>query len=153
MGNPLPPQLEKFKTYAIRGGGIRYHFFCGRKKVQIYVVLVIFQTLPKAQRTRGLSSFCQSKFLRAYHKFKHKSTSTKNLNQTSASPQNLKFKILTKPSFRISTKIQLHNLYKTSAAKCCTNFNFKILTNPCAQSLNKSLALGPNVSSQICNKL
>ena len=43
MGNPLPPQLEKFKTYAIRGGGIRYHFSCGRKKVQIYVVLVIFQ--------------------------------------------------------------------------------------------------------------
>ena len=33
------------------------------------------------------------------------------------------------------------------------NRNFKILTNPCAQSLNKSLALGPNVSSQICNKL
>ena len=42
-GKSPPPQLEKFKTYAIRGGGIRYHFFCGRKKVQIYVVLVIFQ--------------------------------------------------------------------------------------------------------------
>ena len=41
----------------------------------------------------------------------------KYLNQTSASPQNLKFKILTKPSFTISTKIQLHNLYKTSTAK------------------------------------
>ena len=77
----------------------------------------VIKTLPKAQQTRGLSSFCQSKFLRSYHKFKHKSASTKNLNQTSASPQNLKFKILTKPSFRISTKIQLHNLYKTSAAK------------------------------------
>ena len=33
------------------------------------------------------------------------------------------------------------------------NFKFKILTNPCAQSLKKSLVLGPNVSSQICNKL
>ena len=73
----------------------------------------------------------------------------------------LKFKILTKPSFRISTKIQLHNLYKTSAAKWWTNSSFKILPElqlqnldqPCAQSLNKSLALGPNVSSQICNKL
>ena len=31
------------------------------------------QTLPKAQRTRGLSSSCQSNFLRSYHKFKHKS--------------------------------------------------------------------------------
>ena len=31
------------------------------------------KTLPKAQRTRGLSSSCQSNFLRSYHKFKHKS--------------------------------------------------------------------------------
>ena len=31
--------------------------------------------------------------------------SIKNLNQTSASPLNLKFKILAKPSFRISTEI------------------------------------------------
>ena len=37
--------------------------------------------------------------------------------QTSASRLNLKFKILTNPSFRNSTKIQLHNFYKTSAAK------------------------------------
>ena len=75
------------------------------------------KTLPKAQRTRGLSS---------YHKFKHKSWSNfifristkhliQNLNQTPAFPQNLSFKILTKPSFRIS--IQLHNLYKTLAEK------------------------------------
>ena len=109
------------------------------------------KTLPKAQRTRGLSSSCQSHF----------ASSTRNLNQTSASPLHFKFKILTQPSFRISTKIQLHNLYKTSAAKCWTsssfkillNFNFKILTNPCAQSLKKSLVLGPNISSQIYNKL
>ena len=40
-----------------------------------------------------------------------------NLNQTSASWLNLNFKILTEFSFRISTKIQLHNLYKISAAK------------------------------------
>ena len=33
------------------------------------------------------------------------------------------------------------------------NFNFKILTKPYAESLNKSLALWPNLSSQICNKL
>jgi len=82
--------------------------------------------LPKAQRTRGLSS---------YHKFKHKSwpnfifrISTKhqlqNHNETSASPQNLSFKILAKLSFRISTKIQLHNLYKTSAEKNWPNSSF-----------------------------
>ena len=29
----------------------------------------IKQTLPKAQRTRGLSSSCQSNFLKSYHKF------------------------------------------------------------------------------------
>ena len=113
-----------------------------------------YKTLPKAHRTRGLSSSYQSYFLRSYHKFKHKywikikiriSTKHQLLRKTSASPINLKSKILTKPSFRISTKIQLHHLYKTSAAKCWTsfsfkvllNFNFKILTNPCAQSLKK----------------
>ena len=80
-----------------------------------------------------------------------------NFKQTSASRLNLKFKILS----RISTKIQLHNLYKTSATKYrpnssfkfCLNFNFKILTKPCAQSLNKSLALWTILSYQICNKL
>ena len=84
-----------------------------------------------------------------------------NLKQTSASWLNLKFKILTKASFRISTKIQLHNLYKTSVAKywpnsslkSCLNFDFKILTKPYTQSLNKSLALWPYLSFQICNKL
>ena len=97
------------------------------------------KTLPKAQRTRGLSS---------YHKFKHKSwpnfifrISTKhqlqNHNETSASPQNLSFKILAKLSFRISTKIQLHNLYKTSAEKNWPNssftscLDFKICKNCC----------------------
>ena len=31
------------------------------------------KTLPKAQRTRGLSSTYQSNFFGSYHKFKHKS--------------------------------------------------------------------------------
>ena len=62
--------------------------------------VALFETLTKAQRTRGLRSSGQSNFLRSYHKFKHKSASTKNLNQTTASPQNLKFKVLTKPSFK-----------------------------------------------------
>jgi len=126
------------------------------------------KTLPKAQRTRGLSSSYQNNLLRSYHEFKHKSWSSfifriltkhqlQNFNQTSASRLNLKFTILS----RISTKIQLHNLYKTSATKYwpnssfkfCLNFNFKILTKPCAQSLNKSLALWTILSYQICNKL
>ena len=105
--------------------------------------------MPKAQRTRGLSS---------YNKFKKKSWSScifristkhqiQNLNQTSASRLNLRFKILIKPSFRILTKIQFHNINQTSAA------NFKILTKPWAQNLNKSLALWPKLSIQICNKL
>ena len=94
-----------------------------------------FKTLPKAQRTRGLSSSYQRNFLGSYHKVKHKSwsnfvfrISTKHqlLNQASASPINLKFKILTKLSFENSTKIQLNNLYKTSAAKCWTNSSSQI---------------------------
>ena len=95
--------------------------------------------LPKAQRTWGLGSAFQSP-----NKFKHKfwsnfifRISTKhqlqNLDQTSASRQNLEFKILTKASFTISTNSWLNNLYKTSAAKywpnkSSLNFNFKILT-------------------------
>ena len=77
------------------------------------------QTLPKAQRTRGLSSSYQSNFFRSYHKFLHKSWSNifristkhqiQSLNQISAFRQNVNLKILTKPSFTISTKIELHN--------------------------------------------
>ena len=94
------------------------------------------ETLPKAQRTRGLSSSNQSNILRSYHEFKHKSWSNfifristehqlQNLNKTSASRLNLKFKILS----RISTKIQLHNLYKTSATKYRPNSSFKFCLN------------------------
>ena len=51
---------------------------------------------------------------------KHRISTThqlQNLNHTSASRLNLKFKILNKPSLRNSTKIKLHNFYKTSAVK------------------------------------
>ena len=61
------------------------------------------------------------------------------LNQTSASPINLKFKISTKHSFRIATKIQLHNPYKTSASKCWTNSSFKILPELQLQNLDQPL--------------
>ena len=67
------------------------------------------------------------KFFRSYHKFLHKSSSNfilristkhqiQNLNEISAPRLNLNFKILTKPSFKISTMIQLHNINQTSAA-------------------------------------
>ena len=116
------------------------------------------KTLPKAQRTRVLSS---------YHKFKHKSRpnfifriSTKH--QLQLQPN---ISISTKSSMKlqnldqISTEIQFRNLYKTSAEKNCSNsrfksrLNFKILTKPCAQSMNKSLTVLPNLSFEICNKL
>ena len=133
---------------------------------------LITKTLSKTQRTRGLSSSCQSNFLKSIRSSNINldhilfSESRLSINKkyqpnVSISSKLKKFKILTKPSFRISTKIQLHNLYKTSAAndeqspasKSCLNINFKILTNLVLKSLNKSLSLGPNVSSQICNKL
>ena len=88
----------------------------------------------------------QSNFFRSYHKFLHKSWSNifristkhqlQNLNQASAFWRNLNLKLLTKPIFRILTKIELHNHMKhqqqnndqTSASKSCLNINFKILT-------------------------
>ena len=95
------------------------------------------------------------------HNIDQAPTSKSRHRQTSASRLNLKLKILTKPGFRISTKLQLHYFFKTSAAKywtnscfkSCLNFNFKIMTRPCAQSLNKSLILWPNLRFHICNKL
>ena len=107
------------------------------------------QTLPKAQRTRGFSS---------YHKFLHTSWSNSESRlsiYSTISNLNLKsWPNLAWLSFKILTTIQLHNLNQTSAKywsnisfKSRLSFNFKILTKPCAQSLNKSLALWPNLSS------
>ena len=90
------------------------------------------KTLPKAQRTRGLSSACQSKIFRI---------STKhllhNLKQTSASQLNFKFKISTKPSeprLRFDlitfTKHQQQNTDLTS-----NSFIFILLPKPCAQQM------------------
>ena len=90
------------------------------------------KTLPKAQRTRGLSSAYQS------NKFLHKSWSNskiQNLNQTSAFRPNFNFKILTKQPLHNVTKPQQQNTDQTSVSKFRLNFNFKLLTKPCAQSL------------------
>ena len=100
---------------------------------------------------RGLSSAYESNLVKSYHKFKDKSRSNvriftrhqlQHFNQTSASCRNLKFKIY-----------QQQNTNQTPSSKCSLNFNFKILTKPCAQSMNKSLAFLPNLSFEICNKL
>ena len=113
--------------------------------------LLIMTTIPKigketkhCQRHNGpegwvhlakVISQVQTQTLIEFHLQNLDSASTRKLNQTSASPLNLKFKILIKPSFRISTKILLHNLYKTSAAKCWTNSSFKILPKLQLQTL------------------
>ena len=77
------------------------------------------ETLPKAQRTRGLCPAYQINFFRSYHKVFILRILSKpqlqNLSQTSAFWLNLK--ILTKPSFRILTKTKLHNIKLASAAK------------------------------------
>ena len=134
-----------------------------------YTIVSKNRILKNCQRHNGPEGWVHlSKVTyRVPRKFKHRSWSNfifkistkhllQNLNQTSPSRLNLKFKILTKPSFSISIKIQLRNLCKTSAAKywkSCLNFNIKSLNKPCAQSLNKKLALLPSFSSQVCIKL
>ena len=72
-----------------------------------------------------------------------------NLDQASALRLHLNFKNLTERGFRISTKNNLHNLNQGSAAKYWLNLSFK----PCAQCLDKKIALLPNFSFQICTKL
>ena len=60
------------------------------------------KTLPKAQRTRGLSSACQSNLFRSYHKFLHKSWS------------DFIFRISTRHQMiSISTKLKIQNLDQT----------------------------------------
>ena len=105
--------------------------------------------MPKAQRTRGLSSGYQSNFFWSYHKFSNKSwsefiliISTKqqlqNLNQRSAFWLNLNFKILTS-SFGVSTKNNIHNLNQGSATKYWLNFSFKIMPELQLQNLYQTL--------------
>ena len=64
------------------------------------------------------------------------------------------------PSFRISYKIQLHNLYETSAAKCWINSSFEIspeLRPLCSKSGQKLSFLTkpqfPNLQQTIANKI
>ena len=139
-GNPIPMNnydiSKQFKGTIFTSGLIREG--TQGKKTGLGVKQkhrTILKTLPKAQRTRGLSS---------YHKITVHSWQILNILQfqnlqlalTSKSQTNisistkLKIKILTTSTFRILTKIQLHKLNHTSAA------NFKILTKPWARNPN-----------------
>ena len=116
------------------------------------------KTLPKAQRTRGLSSSNQSNLMghitiqsQIMIKFL-----LQNLDQalTSKSQPNISISSQTNcreisdgVSESVSDKgSQCRQLYQLffqrrksfSPYKSCLNFNFKVLTKPCAQSLNKS---------------
>ena len=68
----------------------------------------------------------QSNFFRSYHKFLHKSWSNFVFRISTKHQLNLNFKILIKPSFRISTKIKLHNLNQESAAKYWPNLTLNM---------------------------
>ena len=98
------------------------------KPIFCHNILKTFKTLPKAQRTRGLSVPTKVTSLG------HITSCYKNLEQNSASESWPSF------NFKISTKLQLQILDWTWTSKSWLNLNFKILTRPCAQSLNKKLA-------------
>ena len=95
FGGPLGPLNRWLWAHFSLGPGLILsivHFWL--------LVASYIQTLPKAQRTRGLSSYHKSwsNFIFRISTKHH----LQNLNQ------NLSFKILNKPSFRILTKIELH---------------------------------------------
>ena len=102
------------------------------------------ETLPKAQRTQGLSSAYQSKFFRSYHKFLRKfwsnifrisrpsskiKISTKHQHFEKSWP-NLDSESWPRLNFITTTKHQQQNNDQTSASKFCLSVNFRILTRP-----------------------
>ena len=76
----------------------------------------LIHCIAKSTTDLKVECFYQSNFFRSNHKFLHKSSNF---------------------FFRISTKHQQQNIDQTSAKKSHLNFNFKILTKPYAESLNK----------------
>ena len=104
---------------------------------------LIMKNIVKAT-TDARVRFCyQSNFLteQQYFDYKFKTQTSKSwLNLASVTRQRLN--IIT------STKHRQQNTDQTSVSKSRRSFNFKILTKLCAQNLNKSLALWPNLSSK-----
>ena len=149
--------------------GLYYTGSCSTVVAEKVVIKMLFSTnfkmkaLPRAQRTWGLSSTFQS-----LNKFKHESWSNFILRiSTSKSQPNIGLSIKLvqtyvaseyqpRFNFMTSTKhqqqnemlnnLQLQNLAWTSTSKSWPK-------HTCAQSLNNSLALWPNLSIQTCNKL
>ena len=91
------------------------------------------KTLPKAQRTRGLSSYYRISIKHQLQNFNHSSASQLNLKLNSW--PNLASEYWPRFNFVTSSKHQRQNADQTSASKSRLNFNFKIQS---VQSLNKS---------------
>ena len=96
------------------------------------------KTLPKAQRARGLSS-CHNFFSYTNLDQISLSKSRLSINFNISISTKLKLKILTGPSFRILTKIQLRDLNQASAAKYWPNFSFKISPELQLQDVDQTL--------------
>ena len=111
--------------------------------------------MPKAQRTRGLSSYYRISI-------KHQ---LQNFNQTSASQLNLKLKswpnlaseYWPRFNFVTSSKHQRQNADQTSASKSRQNFNFKKSWPKCSKSEQKLSFITkpqlPNLQLTVANSL
>ena len=124
-----------FQKYTLlpssKGGGIKnivcYHLVLERLSKIYFLAIFIIKHCQRHNGPEGwvlltkITSFVISKILHKFWSNFITRISTKhqlqNLSQISAFRLNLNFKILTKPSFRISTKIKLHNLHQASTAK------------------------------------
>ena len=103
-------------------------------------------TDPRVEKKTFLGHITSSRTINFHLQNLDQASTSKSQPNISISDK-LKIQNETKPSFKISTKIRLHNLYKTlqntnqtPTSKYFLNFNFKILTKPCAQSPNKRSA-------------
>ena len=113
------------------------------------------KTLPKAQRTRGLSSYYRISI-------KHQ---LQNFNQTSASQLNLKLnswpnlasEYWPRFNFVTSSKHQRQNADQTSASKSRLNFNFKQSWLKCSKSEQKLSFMTkpqlPNLQQTVANTI
>ena len=118
-------------------------------------ILEITKTLPKAQRTRGLSSYYRISI-------KHQ---LQNFNQTSASQLNLKLnswpnlasEYWPRFNFVTSSKHQRQNADQTSASKSRLNFNFKQSWLKCSKSEQKLSFMTkpqlPNLQQTVANTI
>ena len=139
----LLPSLKQFSASYI-GAELPY--------IDEVITLLKTQYGPKDWDLRTIIISLGQKFL---HKFWSNfifkisnSYQLQNLNQIWTSRVKLDFKIFTKPSFRISSKIQLHNLYKTLATKYRPNSSFKFHLN-----LNFKIKSWPNVVLKVWTKV